>query len=131
VQPKNEAHDANRNARPTCGMSGFPLDNVSGAFWRSRNESETGRTSDQQRSYNKCVAGTHPRFDMIADAHRVPRIPAFGGSIVRSEMIPANDEAIRPVAAGHVLTGSVARRVFSSLGEVRWKVIDSVDVARL
>lgn len=70
---------------------------------------------------------------MMADANRVPRIPAFGGRIVRSETIPANDEAIRPVAAGHVLTGSAASLVStgSAHGEGRWNDIDFVEIARL
>ena len=69
---------------------------------------------------------------MMAEAIRVPRIPEFGGRIVRSETIPTNDEAIKPVAAGHVLAGIAARLLSVDMHRVRrkglWTLFNLVEI---
>lgn len=72
----------------------------------SKKASDAGRTMDQQRSYKACEAGTHPKLDSTADVMRVPRIPALGGSTVRSDRIPTRLDASKPVAADHVWDGT-------------------------
>ena len=104
MQPIRDARDATKKARPTfckSGLLAFAEDGGGGSS-SSNNARDAGRKSDQQRSYKACVAGTHFKFDRIADAISVPRIPELGGRIVRSEIVPTRDEAISPVAADNV-----------------------------